>query len=149
MNLGRLDLNLLMALEALIDEAHVTRAAQRVSISQPAISDALHRLRQLLGDELLVQLAEGIVQRRDKFDPRTDSRTFNVVQPLLMRIAQEAPGVSLRLVQANPGIRSRAPLAPFVAARGRGQPLTRGARHRKCDASHQNNRFSRHALAHI
>ncbi len=136
MNLGRVDLNLLIALEALIDESHVTRAAQRVSISQPAMSDALHRLRILFGDELLVrvgrqyeltalaqelreplheliQLAEGIVQRREKFDPCTDARVFNVVaseysayvlvQPLLKRIAREAPGVSLRLKRTTRG----------------------------------------------
>jgi DNA-binding transcriptional LysR family regulator len=136
MNLGRLDLNLLVALEALIDEAHVTRAAQRVSISQPAMSDALHRLRQLFGDELLVrvgrqyqltalamelreplheliQIAGEIVQRREVFDPTTDSRVFNVVaseysaymlvQPLLKRIATEAPGVSVRLQRASRG----------------------------------------------
>ena len=136
MNLGRLDLNLLVALEALIDEAHVTRAAQRVNISQPAMSDALHRLRLLFGDELLVrvgrqyeltalaqelreplheliQLAEGIVQRRENFDPCTDSRVFQVVaseysayvlvQPVLKRIAREAPGVSLRLKRTTRG----------------------------------------------
>lgn len=136
MNLGRLDLNLLIALEALIDEAHVTRAAQRVNISQPAMSDALQRLRQLFGDELLVrvgrqyqltalamelreplhelvQIAGEIVERREVFNPATDSRTFNVVaseysayvllQPLLQRIATEAPGVSLRLQRSSRG----------------------------------------------
>jgi len=136
MNLGRLDLNLLVALEALIDEAHVTRAAERVGISQPAMSDALQRLRQHFGDELLVrvgrqyqltalaielreplhelvQLAQGIVQRREGFDPSTDSRIFNVVaseysayvliQPLLKRIARDAPGVSLHLQRTSRG----------------------------------------------
>ena len=41
LNLGRVDLNLLVALEALLDEANVTRAAERVHLSQPAMSDAL------------------------------------------------------------------------------------------------------------
>src|SRR5689334_3166810 len=55
-NLGRVDLNLLVALEALLDEANVTRAAERVHLSQPAMSDALQRLRRLFGDELLVRV---------------------------------------------------------------------------------------------
>src|SRR6476659_515977 len=56
LNLGRVELNLLVALEALLDEANVTRAAERVHLSQPAMSDALQRLRRLFGDELLVRV---------------------------------------------------------------------------------------------
>jgi hypothetical protein len=55
-NLSALDLNLLVALEALLDEASVGRAAVRVSLSQPAMSHALKRLRVLLGDPLLVRV---------------------------------------------------------------------------------------------
>ncbi|HLH70613.1 MAG TPA: LysR family transcriptional regulator [Candidatus Dormibacteraeota bacterium] len=102
MNLARVDLNLLVALDALIAERHVTRAAQRVHLSQPAMSNALARLRRMFGDELLVrvgreyrltalaeelreplrdllQLAQETVQRRPRFDPATDSRVFTVV----------------------------------------------------------------------
>jgi DNA-binding transcriptional LysR family regulator len=53
--LERVDLNLLGPLAALLDERHVSRAADRVGISQPAMSQALSRLRHLLGDELLVR----------------------------------------------------------------------------------------------
>jgi LysR family transcriptional regulator, nod-box dependent transcriptional activator len=136
LNLGRVDLNLLVALEALLDEANVTRAAERVHLSQPAMSDALQRLRRLFGDELLVrvgrqyqltafamelqeplhelvQMAGDIIQRREVFDPARDARTFNVVaseyaayiliQPVLQRLAEAAPGLSLRLQRSTPG----------------------------------------------
>ncbi|MFE9127257.1 LysR family transcriptional regulator [Streptomyces sp. NPDC007148] len=54
-HLGRVDLNLLMPLAALLQERHVSRAAQRVNLSQPAMSRALQRLREAFGDELLVR----------------------------------------------------------------------------------------------
>jgi DNA-binding transcriptional LysR family regulator len=57
MNLAAIDLNLLTAFEALSAERHVTRAARRLGISQPAMSDALRRLRKLFGDELFVRAA--------------------------------------------------------------------------------------------
>jgi DNA-binding transcriptional LysR family regulator len=55
MNLAALDLNLLVALDALLLEASVSRAAMRIGLSQPAASHALQRLRDLLGDPLLVR----------------------------------------------------------------------------------------------
>ena len=48
-----LDLNLLVTLHALLEERSVTRAAERVGVSQPAASAALGRLRRYFGDELL------------------------------------------------------------------------------------------------
>jgi DNA-binding transcriptional LysR family regulator len=54
-NLAALDLNLLVALEALLEEASVGHAADRVSLSQPAMSHALKRLRVVLEDPLLVR----------------------------------------------------------------------------------------------
>lgn len=53
MNLRGLDLNLLVILDALLDEAHVSRAADRLNLSQPAASAALQRCRHLFRDELL------------------------------------------------------------------------------------------------
>lgn len=55
MNLRGIDLNLLVVLEALLEERSVTRAAGRLGMSQPAVSRALARLRKLFGDGLLVE----------------------------------------------------------------------------------------------
>ena len=62
MNLNSLDLNLLVALDALLREASVSRAAMRIGLSQPAASHALQRLREVIGDPLLVRTgrADGI-----------------------------------------------------------------------------------------
>lgn len=102
MSLSGVDLNLLVALDALLTERNVTRAAERMSLGQPAMSAALARLRKQLGDPLLVRegrtyrlttLAESLVEPvreavaaadqvlgvRRPFDPRTDERTFVVM----------------------------------------------------------------------
>lgn len=58
---GAFDLNLLVALDALLSEASVTRAAARIGVTQSAASHALSRLRKLTGDELLVRSRDGMV----------------------------------------------------------------------------------------
>jgi DNA-binding transcriptional LysR family regulator len=63
-NLAGIDLNLLVALEALLQERNVTIAAGRVGLSQPAMSRALGRLRALFGDDLLVRSSTGLVLTR-------------------------------------------------------------------------------------
>ena len=60
MNLAAIDLNLLVAFEALMEERHVTRAGQRIGLAQPSMSSALARLRALFDDDLLVRTAEGM-----------------------------------------------------------------------------------------
>lgn len=60
-HLSRVDLNLLPALMALLEERHVSRAANRVGLSQSAMSRALQRLRRLFDDELLVRGPDGYV----------------------------------------------------------------------------------------
>jgi DNA-binding transcriptional LysR family regulator len=101
MNLSSIDLNLLVALDALISEAHVGRAARKIGLSQPAASHALKRLRDLLADPLLVRvgsrmqltpraiglresLAETLQRLQsllvsDSFDPPRSSRRFAVM----------------------------------------------------------------------
>ncbi|WP_406691210.1 LysR family transcriptional regulator [Saccharopolyspora sp. ID03-671] len=102
MNLAQVDLNLLVVLDALLREQNVTRAAERLHMSQPATSTALARLRKILGDPLLVRqgrylrltprgealiepvrevlatIEQHIVAPPD-FDPGRDERTFNLV----------------------------------------------------------------------
>jgi len=59
--LGRLDLNLLVALEALLEERSVSKAADRLFVTQSAMSKTLGRLRELFGDPLFVRKASGMI----------------------------------------------------------------------------------------
>ncbi|RZN32895.1 LysR family transcriptional regulator [Bradyrhizobium sp. Leo121] len=103
MNLNSLDLNLLIALDALLRDASVSRAAMRLRLSQPAASHALQRLRDLIGDPLLVRsgarmeltpraqalrapLAQALDQVRalfvpDAFDAISSDRHFRLMMP--------------------------------------------------------------------
>ncbi|MCH8493441.1 MAG: LysR family transcriptional regulator [Idiomarina sp.] len=56
-----IDLNLLIYLDALLRERNVTRAAEQLNITQPAMSNGLKRLRNLLNDPILVRTSEGMV----------------------------------------------------------------------------------------
>jgi len=56
-----LDLNLLKALDALLDEGSVTRAAERLSLTQPAVSGMLTRLRDYFGDPLFIRSSYGMI----------------------------------------------------------------------------------------
>ena len=60
MDLSAVDLNLLRVLQRLLQERHVSRTAQALGLSQPAVSNALRRLRAQLGDELLVRSSAGM-----------------------------------------------------------------------------------------
>ncbi|MBR9911702.1 MAG: LysR family transcriptional regulator [Gammaproteobacteria bacterium] len=126
MRFDGLDLNLLVALEALIEERHVSAAAQRIHLSQPALTGALKRLREYFNDELLVQrgrrmfltpkaeaLAEpvhrallqirGEITRAGSFDPATTARHF------VIAASDYAYTILLASVVAK-----AATLAPFV-----------------------------------
>jgi DNA-binding transcriptional LysR family regulator len=129
--LAQVDLNLLIALDALLRERNVTRAGETVGLSQPAMSSALSRLRRMFGDDLLVRVGreyhmtalaqeleapvqeilrqiELTIERRPSFDPSSDERTFTVsasdystylvLQPLLRRLAREAPNVAISIL---------------------------------------------------
>ncbi|WP_241235026.1 LysR family transcriptional regulator [Amphritea opalescens] len=58
-NLRSVDLNLLVILQKLLETRHVTHAAEQLSMSQPAVSRALQRLRSTFDDPLLVKTAQG------------------------------------------------------------------------------------------
>lgn len=102
MHFKGLDLNLLVALDVLLLEKNTTRAGERLSLSQSAVSGALSRLREYFNDELLVQagrvfvltpLAESLVEpvravlrqvettiaTRAQFEPSTSARRFTVM----------------------------------------------------------------------
>ena len=66
--LSALNLNSLVALDALLSECNVTRAARRVGITQPAMSQTLARLRELFDDPILVRSGRGM-----KRSPRADA----------------------------------------------------------------------------
>jgi DNA-binding transcriptional LysR family regulator len=58
--LSRIDLNLLVAYQVLMQEKNVTRAAERLFVTQPAMSKTLNRLRTLIGDELFIRSPHGL-----------------------------------------------------------------------------------------
>ncbi len=60
MNINRVDLNLLVYLDVLLRERNVTKAAEQLGITQPAMSNSLKRLRDLLHDPLLVRTSNGM-----------------------------------------------------------------------------------------
>src|SRR2546426_7961391 len=60
LHFSTLDLNLLRVFDALIEERSVTRAGERLGLSQSAISHALNRLRYILNDELFVRVSDGM-----------------------------------------------------------------------------------------
>jgi DNA-binding transcriptional LysR family regulator len=125
-NLAQIDLNLLVALDALLAEESVTRAGERLSLSQPAMSGSLARLRALLGDELLVrtgrtmtltpfaeslrepvrdilrQIEQALVAR-PAFDPKTDSRSFTIYASDYMTMVLVRPLLEALATEA-PGV---------------------------------------------
>jgi DNA-binding transcriptional LysR family regulator len=128
-NLSRVDLNLLVHLDALLTERSVTRAAARVGLGQSAMSHNLARLRELLSDELLTRGPDGLrltpralalvepvrtalaqiqalVSRDEVFDPHTAERTFRVGLPDSMETLI-VPSLLAYLCEVAPGIRLR------------------------------------------
>lgn len=101
MNVSGVDLNLLVGFDALMEHRNVTRAARAIGLSQPAMSNALSRLRDLFADQLLVRAGagmsptpraleahgavrdalaaiDGVLGKVEKFDPARDTRRFRV-----------------------------------------------------------------------
>lgn len=86
MNISRIDLNLLVYLDVLLREKNVTRAADQLGITQPAMSNSLRRLRDLFNDPLLIRTSQGMspTQRAQELEPQVREILSNVekaVQP--------------------------------------------------------------------
>lgn len=135
MRFERLDLNLLVALDALFDECSVSAAARRLNLSQSATSGALLRLREYFHDELLVssgsrmirtaraeELREPVrealmfirhrIARPPAFDPSTTSRTFKIATSDY--VLDVALGSYLAMIQREaPGISASVTLPTF------------------------------------
>ena len=114
MNLQSIDLNLLLVFEALMDERNVTRAAKRVGLSQPAMSNALTRLRRTFNDQLFVKTPTGMIptptaqsfiepihaalthlreafETKRAFNPSEANRTFHILANDYIEIALLMP----------------------------------------------------------
>ncbi|MEM7762099.1 MAG: LysR family transcriptional regulator [Cyanobacteria bacterium P01_A01_bin.40] len=128
-NLRQLDLNLLIALDVLITEASVTKAAERLNMSQSAMSYSLKRLRTILDDDLLIrtsremevtpyarQISDRVRQIlveiqstllvKETFDPATTQETFKIA---LSDYVETTIGSNLlrQIATIAPGIRIR------------------------------------------
>lgn len=127
MDLNRIDLNLLVSLDVLLSESNVTRAAQRLSLSQPALSAQLNQLRALFSDPLLLPAARGmiptaralelqaplrdllgqvnaLVAAHQPFDPATAKNSFRIVATDAIQTALCAP-LAARLQRLAPQAR--------------------------------------------
>jgi LysR family transcriptional regulator, nod-box dependent transcriptional activator len=126
MQLNRFDLNLLIALDALLHEKNVTRAAERVFVSQPAMSAALQKLREYFNDQLLVRVGrdmelsprglslvepvreallriQATLGTQPTFDPGTERRAFTLIVSADASL-RVMPAVFRRLSHEAPGI---------------------------------------------
>lgn len=126
-NVSRVDLNLFVVLDAIYTEGGITRASERLNLTQPAISHALARLRELIGDPLFVREGhtmvptaaahalidrvrralkeiEGSLNQLQQFDPATSTRSFRIG----MRHVVESAALlelALRVRAQAPGVR--------------------------------------------
>lgn len=92
MDFHGIDLNLLVAFDALMNERNVTRAATQVGVSQPAMSAALSRLRQRFGDPLFLRSADGLLptaRARDLSEPI--AQALRQIESMLVNKPQFVP----------------------------------------------------------
>ena len=127
LNIARLDLNLLLSLDVLLNECNVTKAAEMMGISQPAMSNSLRRLRKYFNDPILVRTSDGMtptpralelkpivrktvsmaemaMQPKEKFKPTKSSRIFRIMASDYTEVTL-LPAVLNMLRAQAPGIR--------------------------------------------
>jgi DNA-binding transcriptional LysR family regulator len=145
-NLSRVDLNLLVLFQTVMDEAHVGRAARRLNLTPSAVSHGLGRLRRLFNDPLFLRTPKGVVPTEraselsapvadilvrvskvvssaEPFDPSTSRRTFSIGSPdavvlpsLLPALRRMAPNIDIRMRQLLPSAGSMARGNPWAGA---------------------------------
>ncbi|MFM2045651.1 MAG: hypothetical protein RLY86_4227 [Pseudomonadota bacterium] len=113
MTLDRLDLNLLRVFAAVYEERSVSRAARRLGVEQPTVSNGLARLRTTIGDELFRRTAEGMDPT-----PRAHALAEPVLRSLddLRRVLQTLPGFDPAVASGTIAIALSAEVEPVLAA---------------------------------
>jgi DNA-binding transcriptional LysR family regulator len=124
-----LDLNLLVVFQAIYQERHISRAARRLALSQPAVSNALARLRRTFGDELFVRTGQGMMptplsshlagqvsaaldgivyalRHEEDFDPAFSDRQFTISMSDVGEV-YFLPTLAQRCAEAAPGVSLR------------------------------------------
>lgn len=125
-NLRSVDLNLLTIFDALVQEQNMSRAAEKLGMSQPAVSSALQRLRLTFKDELFIRSSAGMiptpraldihdkvqeslsliaaaVSTESEFDPATEQREFTLLADNYLEMVSFGPLLA-RLAQFGPGL---------------------------------------------
>lgn len=143
-DIPRIDLNLLIVLDALLDERNVTRAAVRLGYTQPTVSGMLTRLRDLFGDPLFVRTQRGLLATpraerltiplkqlladsrrlvtRDEFDPASAAMSFTISSNDYMQRALLVPFIKVLRREAK---QIQLAIAPALIE-GLGDALARG-----------------------
>lgn len=116
-DIRNLDLNLLKALDALLDERSVTRAAERLSLTQPAVSGMLTRLRECFDDPLFTRTQRGIIPKLRALELAQPVKSILAeVSELLQPKAFEPAVAEMTVKIAATDYALRAVIVPFMAA---------------------------------
>ncbi len=120
--LNRIDLNLLVYLDALLRERNVTQAAHQLNLSQPAMSNGLRRLRDLFDDPLLVRTSDGMTptERALELEPQVREVLMNIEQAVQPRSAF-APEQAQRVFRIMASDYAESTLLPAVLGKLRVQ----------------------------
>src|ERR1700722_13612139 len=111
-NLKNVDLNLLVIFEAVYSTGNISRAADRLSMSQPAVSNALARLRELIDDPLFVRAARGV---------EPTSKTREMINPVRVALGLIGRNLDNKAIDISPSTDKRIfrviivdPLEPII-----------------------------------